>query len=129
MGRLRTHADTTGAPLRSFTHMLAWLAPRLCGLCMSLFGPSFVVPWSLCYPLSLRNVDISTAIPMISIAIPGVIMYHKQGSRSKRFHLCPEQDIVTVLYGSPVHSAVLDCDSRATDRTALLVALLSVVVR
>jgi hypothetical protein len=48
--------------------------------------------------------DISTAIPMISIAIPGVIMYHKQGSRSKRFHLCPEQDIVTVLYGSPVHS-------------------------
>jgi hypothetical protein len=73
--------------------------------------------------------DISTAIPMISIAIPGVIMYHKQGSRSKRFHLCPEQDIVTVLYGSPVHSAVLDCDSRATDRTALLVALLSVVVR
>jgi len=34
--------------------------------------------------------DISTAVPMFSIAIP----------------VCPEQDIVQ--YGSPVHSAVLD---------------------
>jgi hypothetical protein len=100
--------------------MHAWLAPRFFGLRKYLFGPSFMAPLeSVLSPLGLSEkcmhlAIFSTAVPMFSIAILGVIMCPKRGSRRRRFHLCLEHDISQ--YGSPVHSAVLDRETVAAER-------------
>jgi hypothetical protein len=137
MGRLPTHATLIRLALRpgaSRTHACIACTAILRAVCVSLWAfiraPLESVLSSLAEKCMCSAIS-STAVPiMFSVAISGVILCPKPGVglRSKRFHLCPQQD--TVQHGSPVHRAVLDRERQPSDGShSTLVVLLSVVAR